>query len=199
MTSDRISRIQFPAYGMADRLLLDAIFAERRKSDNLLSQIELAESDHGGPIRSVGGQMPYDSPFQTHEAESSIPIAAIESMDFGAYTKMLNHMAEQFAESLGRMFFSEFSAIANHVGQAVDQRGKTLLEGLREGLMRYQYDFDDDGNLKQMNLYIGPGKEAEFAEALAVLEQDPELNARAIQQREEFLKSRPKRRLLSPC
>lgn len=197
--SDPASAIQFPAYRIADQILLEEVFRARRESDNLLSMIQMAESEHDGPIRSVGGKSPYDAPFQTYAADSSMSIEAIESMDFDAYSRMLSDLVEQFAQSLGGMFVAEVGAIADHVGNVVDQKGKTLLEGLREGFMRKQYDFDEDGQLKQMTICVPEGHEAEFASALAILEEDPDIAARVLQQREEFLKNRPRRRLLSPC
>ena len=65
--------------------------------------------------------------------------------------------------------------------------------------MRKDYNFDDDGNLEQITIYLPEGHENESVGILRALEEDPEIKARVIQQREEFLKNRPKRRILSPC
>jgi len=188
-----------PIYQVAERRLFDAVFQVQRSADPVVSTIRLDKSEHSGPIRSVGGENFYDSEPVTSIAESTIKVAAIEEMDFAAYSALLRNSANRAVESLGTLMFKEMGAITSHVGNTVDGAGKTLAEGLKEGPMKREWDFDEDGTPIFPTFYCAPGAEQQFRAALAELEADPALRAHLLERRKQFLESAPKRRLLSPC
>lgn len=197
--TELVSGVRFPAYDMADQRFRQKVFDSVRRADPFFGQIALVESDHAGPIRSVGGANPFDAPQKLHSATASIAVADIESMNFTAYAAMLQLMADQFMEAFGRTFFADMGALTTHVGNVVDQKGKSLFEQFKEGLMKVALDFDDDGNLVPKQLIVHPDHKEEAQVAMRQAFDDPDVRAHILAEREKFLASRGQRRLLSPC
>lgn len=191
--------IWFSAYRRAEQYLNRAVFDLRRKADPVLGNIQFVESEHEGPIRSVGGENPFDARQREHVIQSSIPIKAIEALDFSAYVAYLNNNAEQALQALGSTFVQGVKALTAHVGNSVDSAGKSLFESLKEGLLKLDFDFDEDGKLNLPTLHIPPGTEAEFKLAFGSVMADPDVQRHIEAKRSAFLSDRPTRRLMSPC
>ncbi|HEX4013531.1 MAG TPA: hypothetical protein VHX17_06535 [Candidatus Cybelea sp.] len=194
-----VTGIQFPAYDVAARGLLQKVFEAKRLAQPVLGRIDLMEKDHAGPIRSVGGEKPFDSPMKMHSGAGSISIDDLENRSFAAYAKMIQTMAEDLLESLARTYFGEIRALTAHVGNVVDGAGKSLFEQLKEGMMNVAIYFDDDGNLVPKQLVVHPDVKDAASAALAQVLSDPEVQAHVEAERQKFLQSRPRRRVLSPC
>jgi len=194
-----ISSIRFPAYDMADRRFRQKAFEAVRRAEPLLGQIDLVDSDHAGPIRSVGGEKPFDSPMKMHSGLASIAVVDIENMRFEAYADMVRRTTDELIEAFAKTFFGEMGALTEHVGNVVDGKGKSLVEQFKEGLMKVGLDFDDDGSLIPKQLIVHPDKKEEAQAAMEQVLSDPEVHAHVIAEREKFLAAKGQRRLLSPC
>jgi len=191
--------IRFPAYDLADRRFRQRAFECVRRAEPFLGQIKLVESDHAGPIRSVGGANPFDSPQKLHSATGSISVADIEQMNFAGYAAMVNNMAEQLLEAFAKAVFADLGAITDHVGNVVNQKDKTLFEQFKEGVMKVALDFDDDGNLVPKQLVVHPSVKEEATVAMRQVFEDADVRAHILSEREKFLANRKQRQLLSPC
>jgi hypothetical protein len=194
-----ITGIRFPAYDLAASRLLQKAFDIKRRAAPVLGQIDLVEKDHAGPIRSVGGEKPFDSPMKMHSGAGSIGIADVENRTFAAYANMIDTMAEELLQSFARTYFGQMGALTAHVGNLVDGAGKSLFEQLKEGMMNVALDFDDDGNLIPKQLVVHPDAKDAASAALHQVLNDPEVQAHVEAESRKFLESRPRRRVLSPC
>ncbi len=191
--------LRFPAYELAERRLYDAVFWAKVKSDPLLSQIRFARSEHIGPIRAISGDDPYDTRMEPHGGVLAVSLGTFLSMDFAAFIEAVANAAEQAVGSMKTMMFGHVGAISDRVGNTVDGTDKGATEALKELFMRVDVDFDDDGNPRWPTLVGPPAQREIIRNALTTLEDDAELTQRVAALRSEFLRNRPKRRLLSPC
>lgn len=194
-----VAGIRFAAYDRAANRHLQMVFEAKRRAEPVLGQIELVERDHAGPIRSVGGEKPFDSPMKVHSGAASIGVADIENRDFEAYARMINTMSDELLAGFAETFFGGMGAITAHVGNVVDGAEKTLFEQFKEGIMKVALDFDDNGNLIPQQLIVHPDKKHEARLAMEQVMNDAEVQAHVLVERKKFLDSRPRRRLLSPC
>jgi hypothetical protein len=193
------ARILFPGYDLAEQHFFRDAFEATRKAEPFLGQIELLESDHAGPIRSVTGERPFDSPLKLHEAQMTIKIADIETMSFDAYATMVKTSSEQLMQAFAKTVFGEMNALIEHVGNTVDGKDKSLFKQFKEGIMKVALDFDDDGKLVPKQLVVPPERLVQAQAVWEAVWRDSEVQAHVVAERDKFLAIRGRRQLLSPC
>lgn len=191
--------VVMPAYDEAEYRLHMAVFELRIRADPVLSRIRFVQDDHAGPIRSVGGDNPYESKLEPHGANLALELDAVLSMDFAAYTKLLLDGADQAVASMARMFYRETGAIAEHIGHVYEGPVGDLAETLRRHYMTAELDFDENGNVVAPQFVVPPELADKFRAALDDVTRDPAVIARLSALRDKMLVERPKRVLLSPC
>ncbi len=190
--------MKFIAYRRAERALLDKVFRARIKSDPALANIEIVTTEHDGPIRSVGGENPFDAVPETGISEMTLSVEAIEALDVDAYAATIVSAADQTISTVGKMIFRNVGAIAKHVGNDLDGRGLTLFQQFKQGILRVELSFREDGQVELPDLFVTPGQETAARITMDEVLRDPEVIASIEARRDAFLKSRSKRRLW-PC
>jgi hypothetical protein len=135
---------------------------------------------------------------EPHGGVMAVPLEIFLSIDFAAFIEIVANAAEQAVSSMKNMMFGHVGALSDRVGNTVDGTDKSAVEALREFFMLVDVDFDDDGNPRWPRV-DPPTQDETMRKALASLQNDPQLAQRVAALRSEFLRNRPKRRLLSPC
>jgi hypothetical protein len=129
----------------------------------------------------------------------AIKMADIETMSYDAYATMVKTSSEQLMQAFAKTVFGEMNALIEHVGNAVDGKGRSLFEQFKEGIMKVALDFDDDGKLVPKQLVVPPERLVEAQAAWEAVWRDSEVQAHVVAERDKFLANRGRRQLLSPC